>query len=329
MVKSTSSTRCEDFVEAAGAWWAGRIETFDAEGRRTSRTVQQFKPLSTEAMDQQIAQELTGRDQIQFLHEPLPKLTAAKQAIASGKATFDDQVVLLLHFARSQQWTRAMEYLEQAEKAGRRQTRSALDSQRFLKRQPPPGGIETTHSCPSRHNWPMRPAARQSDSTDDLFLANHLLGQSSGILEANEMLALLDALKPVFERQPQYLARAEAVEPAASELFAADRPVGRMARPAKSNWPRNIRTTPTCSSNTPKIWPIRATTNRPTPGLPGHWQSRAHARPGPMAAKRRRIAAELLFPIARAGGPISGVGRLFGRLDEAKSAGHVALSAIS
>jgi tetratricopeptide (TPR) repeat protein/outer membrane lipoprotein-sorting protein len=201
--KVTSSTKCDDFTEAAGAWWAGRIEIFDAEGRRISLTTQQFKPLSTQAMDQQVANELASRDQIQFLHEPLPKLVAAKQAIAGGKPTFDNQVVLLLHFARSQQWSRAMQYLEQAEKLadgkpGIRWLRNA-----FLN--------------VSRHREELKQRIlaeagqlAQSPSvgkhiSDDLFLANHLLGQSSGILEANEILALLDVLKPVYERQANYL----------------------------------------------------------------------------------------------------------------------------
>ncbi|MGA2061934.1 MAG: VIT domain-containing protein [Thermoguttaceae bacterium] len=201
--KTTSSTKCEDFIEAAGAWWAGRIETFDSEGRRTSRTVQQFKSLSPEALDQQVAQELSGRDQIQFLHEPLPKLTDAKQAIASGKATFDDQVLLLLHFARSQQWTRAMEYLEQAEKAaegkpGLRWIRNAfLNISRRRE--------ELKQRILAKAAQLAQSPAASNQFTDDLFLANHLLGQSSGVLEPNEMLALLDAIKPVFQRQPQYL----------------------------------------------------------------------------------------------------------------------------
>ncbi|MGA2799107.1 MAG: hypothetical protein ABSE63_16125, partial [Thermoguttaceae bacterium] len=201
--KITSSTKCEDIVEAAGAWWAGRIETFDAEGRQTSRAVQQFKPLSPETLDQQVAQELTGRDQIQFLHEPLPKLIVAKQAIASGMANFDDNVVLMLHFARSQQWPRAMEYLEETKKLADGKPGLCWIRNAFL-------NVSRRREELKQHILAEAAQLAQSPSTgnqfiDDLFLANHLLGQSASILEANQMLALLDALKPVFERQPQYL----------------------------------------------------------------------------------------------------------------------------
>ncbi len=201
--KITSSTKCDDLIEAAGTWWAGRIETFDVEGRRTSRTVQQFKPISTEVLDRQVAQELTGRDQIQFLHEPLPKLTTAKQAIASGKATFDDQAVLLLHFARIQQWTRAQEYLEKAEKLADDKPGLCWIRNAFL-------NVSRRHEELKDHILTearklAKPSSADNSLSDQLFLANHFIGQSSGILEANEMLALLDVLRPVFERQPQYL----------------------------------------------------------------------------------------------------------------------------
>ncbi len=201
--KATSSTKCEDFIEIAGAWWAGRIETFDAENRLVSRTRQQFKTISAEYLGRRIDKELAGRDQIQFLHEPLPKLTAAKQAIADGKAKFDDQVVLLLYFARSQQWSRAQEYLEKAEKLadgmpGLRWLRYAFLNVNRRRE-------ELKQSIFAEAEKLAKQSSAGNFVSDDMFIANHLLSQSSGVLEANEMLALLDALKPVFERQPQYL----------------------------------------------------------------------------------------------------------------------------
>ncbi len=38
---------------------------------------------------------------------------------------------------------------------------------------------------------------------DELFLASHLIRQAGTYLQANEMLALLETLRPVFQRQPQ------------------------------------------------------------------------------------------------------------------------------
>src|SRR5439155_4222422 len=45
---------------------------------------------------------------------------------------------------------------------------------------------------------------------DELILADRLLGQASQLLEANEMLLLLDKLRPVYERQPAYLQQMKA-----------------------------------------------------------------------------------------------------------------------
>ena len=201
--KVTNTTKCDDFVEVAGAWWAGRIETFDAENRMISRMKLQYKTISTETLNQQIGKELAGRDQIQFLHEPMPKLSAAKQAIADGKATFEDRIVLALHFAQSQQWGRSLEHLEQAEKLAEGKPGMRWIQNAFLNVSR--RGEELRQRIMAEGGKLAQSPPAEYQIANELFLANHLLGQSSGILEANEMLALLDALKPVFERQPQYM----------------------------------------------------------------------------------------------------------------------------
>ena len=108
--KVTSTTRFDDFVEVGGAWYAGRTETFDEKNRRTSLVVEKFQPLAAGQWEPQWKGQLAAAAQVQFLHEPLPRLVDAKKALAAGKATFEDQVVMALHFERSQQWARVMEH---------------------------------------------------------------------------------------------------------------------------------------------------------------------------------------------------------------------------
>ncbi len=319
--KVTSSTKCDDLTEAAGAWWAGRIETFDAENRLTSRTTQKFKPLSSDELNRQIGGELAHRDQIQFLHEPLPKTIAAKQAIADAKATFDDQVVLMLHFAQSQQWNRAIEHLNQAEKLSDGKTpmrwvRSAL--------------LNVSRRREELKQRTLADAGQLAQSpsdgkqiSDDLFLANHLLGQSSGILEANEMLALLDVLKPVFERQPQYLlGMKQWNQQRANYLQQTGRSDQWLAlqKQLAEQYPHDANLQQQYAQNL-------ANTGDYEIGL-----CLAYARTGqrgPLVAQRRRIAAQLLCPIAGASRPLRRVGRLFERLAETEPAGRIALPAIS
>ncbi|MBN2473222.1 MAG: hypothetical protein JXB62_01340 [Pirellulales bacterium] len=192
-----------EFVEVAGAWWATRIERTDKEGRRTSLATLQFTPLAAEPFAGEINGQLAGRDHVAFLRVPLVEVNDARRAVQAGKATFDDQMAMVLYFADSQRWQRVMEHLAQAEqlaadKPGLRWVRDALMNvsrrreelrQRFLD--------EAARIA--------RPTAK--GNSEECFLAEYLHGQASGFLEANERMQLLDVLKPVYARQVPHLQR--------------------------------------------------------------------------------------------------------------------------
>jgi predicted Zn-dependent protease len=200
----TSTTRYDEFVEIAGAWWPGRTQTFDADGRRTSVTTDKFTTLAADVFAREIAVQLAGRDRVQFITDPLPHLVDARRDLAAGRADFDDHITLLLHFAQSQQWEKVLEHLEAAEKLagdkpGVRWIRNAVLSisrrNEELKQRIMAAAAELS-----------APPADQSAATDELFFANYLVGQAGSVAAGNEMLALLDALKPVYERQPAHVA---------------------------------------------------------------------------------------------------------------------------
>jgi len=200
----TSATRLEDFVEVAGAWYAGRIETFDEKNRRTSRITQRLAPLPAGQWQTRWKQELAAADSVQLLREPLPRLLDAKRALVSGKATLEDHMVMALHFERSQQWARVLEHWEKAEKLapgkpGLRWVRSALLESARRREELKARVLEEASRLAGA------PAAAAAPG-DQLFLANHLLNLAARYFEANESLALLDALKPVFARQPAHVA---------------------------------------------------------------------------------------------------------------------------
>ena len=196
--KATNTTRFDEFIEAAGSWWARRIETIDADGKRLSLVTQTVKTLTLAELDQQMKTELAGRAQVQFLHLPMPSLANAKKAFATGKATFADQFILLWHFHHSQQWPRVLDHLQQAEKLaagkpGLRWLRSAwlYDSRRH-------------EDLRKRY---LEDAARlaKAETADAYFLAEYIVGQSSSVLQANELLTLLDSLKPLYDKQPAHV----------------------------------------------------------------------------------------------------------------------------
>jgi tetratricopeptide (TPR) repeat protein len=198
--KVTSAQQFGDFVEIAGAWWAGRSESFDAENRRVGVTTTAFAAAPPDDFARRFQEELALKEKVQFLREPGRTLADAKRAAAEAKADFDDQMTLLLHFARSQQWTRVFEHLDAAEKLaagkpGLRWVRAALlrDSRRHE-------DLKRFLSAEAGRLAQARPPTR-----DDLPLADYLLGQAESVLEPNEQLILLDTVQPVYARQPDPL----------------------------------------------------------------------------------------------------------------------------
>ncbi len=187
-----------DFIEAAGTWWARRMERTDADGKRVMLSTQTVKTLAPDELDGRMQAELAGRAQVQFVHLPLPSVVAAKKALAAGKGTFDDAFVMLLHYHRSQQWLRVLDHLRQAEKRaagkpGLRWLRWAILND-------------------SRRHEELRQAYRdeaarlaQQTSTDAYWAAEYIVGQSGSVLQANEMLALIDVLRPLYEKQPAHV----------------------------------------------------------------------------------------------------------------------------
>jgi Flp pilus assembly protein TadD len=196
--KLTETTRFDDFVQAAGSWWAQRIETTGGDGKRRTLVAQTVKAVTQNELDQQTKTELAGRAAVQLLHLPGPSVAQAKKAAAAGKASFEDQFVLMLHFYNSQQWPRVLEHLAQAEKLagnkpGLRWVRSAVlyDSRRH-------------DELRQRHLEDAQRIAK-NPPTDAYYLTDHIVQHSGNVLQANEMLTLLDAMQPTYDKQPVHV----------------------------------------------------------------------------------------------------------------------------
>ncbi|MBM4092325.1 MAG: hypothetical protein FJ276_23295, partial [Planctomycetes bacterium] len=196
----TASQAFGEFVEAAGAWWPTRIETFDARGRRTALITQRFQLHGSDAFAARVKELNAGRDQVHFLREPLAEMRAANKSIGDGKGTFEDHFAMLAHYYAIQQWDQVVQHLESLEslakdKPGMCWVRDAVlnDARRREElRQRVTERAAELAQLPSGEGTP-----------DQYFLAEYLWSQASGACEANESLALLDALKPVFDAQPQ------------------------------------------------------------------------------------------------------------------------------
>jgi tetratricopeptide (TPR) repeat protein len=192
--KVTSTTTFDDFIEAGGTWWAQRIESRDENGKRVSLTTQTVKTLALKDLEARIQTELANRPHVQFLDLPMPSIAEAKRAAGLGKASFADHFVLLWHFLRSQQWPQVMDHLQQAEKlaTGKESmcwVRSALlyDSRRH-------------EELRQRYLAEAAQIARATGS-DRYSQAEYIVNHSASVFQANEMLALLGVLRPVYDAQ--------------------------------------------------------------------------------------------------------------------------------
>ncbi len=204
----TSTTSQGDFVRVDGVWWPSRIERTDELGRQTTLTTQKFTALGPGELERLWKNELADRDQVQFVHEPLPTVAHAQRASAAGRATLEDEIVLVSHFQATEQWDRSMEHLEKAErlsnKPGMRWIRMELlaigrCAEEFKQR-----------CFAEAESLAKQPRA----AADQLVMAQYLLGcnnntivnpamgtRGAELLDSRETLALLNVLRPVFERQ--------------------------------------------------------------------------------------------------------------------------------
>jgi tetratricopeptide (TPR) repeat protein len=197
--KIQSTTKFDDFVEVAGSWWARKVESLDDKGKRTGLTTLTIKSLSAEELAGRIKEELAGRDQILFVKAPLPRLSAARIAVAAGKASLEDRIVLLQHFAAIQQATKVREQLDAIEKLTDKPAKRWFDA----------AVLQLTRRFDELRLRFLDEAGKIASSklpvNDRYFLARHILTRSTEFMQAAELLPLLDKLAPIYKAQPSRL----------------------------------------------------------------------------------------------------------------------------
>ena len=197
--KVISTTTLDDFVEVAGRWLARKITVTDTQGRTTSETTLDMKVLTADEFAKRIATETAAKSRVQFLRGPAPTLANARQNVADGKASFDDRIMLLMHFASRQLWEDVLKQIDAAETL----------VQMLAAGKPGVPWIRTAALVAMRRNEEARQRylakARQQaadKAQDEVFLARAIIQQAAQIGTGSEMLELVKLLKPVFERQP-------------------------------------------------------------------------------------------------------------------------------
>lgn len=189
----SSTTRYADFHQVAGLWWPGSAVTFDPQGRTLGRYDLRVRTLATADANATLRRTQEAHADVIMLGAADPDLDAAKQAVADRRAGFADQFTIVLHYAASQQWDKVFDAWRAAEatvagKPGAVWLRAVLLGQ----------GRKQQELKDLLAVLAPRIAANQSPAA--FALAQTALDLGSNALAADEMLALLETLRPAWER---------------------------------------------------------------------------------------------------------------------------------
>jgi tetratricopeptide (TPR) repeat protein len=195
--KVTQRVRFRNFVQVADSWWALERENFNDKNQLTVRSQQTIRAVAAPVFMQRMQQELAGKEQILFLHLPFPTVAMAQEQIAAGKGTLDHHFRLLLHFAQSQQWKQVREQLQAIQRLA--PSKPALA---WLKREEMLFGRQ--HEELRQDTLLEAKRLAEKPAQDDLWQASYLFQRTRQVLAFSEALKLLDALQPVFARQPAH-----------------------------------------------------------------------------------------------------------------------------
>jgi Flp pilus assembly protein TadD len=200
--KLQATTTFSAFVDVAGTHWATRVETTDDQGRTTSTVRIRIKELTSDELTARLAEELKGRGEWVVVKSPLPTVRQAKQALKDGKADINHRLTLLVYEARTQQWDEVRKHFDDiskivGERYGRRWLEFAVQMMTRRNEELRKGILAETKRLAEQ-------AAAGRETNNAYALATSLFSQASSVLESNEMLSLLDAIRPVYVALPPY-----------------------------------------------------------------------------------------------------------------------------
>jgi hypothetical protein len=189
-----------DFQQVAGRWWATRLTVTDDKGRLVSQSIQKVQAIAPEIMTARLAEVKRQQATCLMLPAPLPTLAEAKKATApGGSGGAVEHLIMLSHFAATQQWARVKVHLDQLE----REKYAAIPLVRLLVQY-----ASRDHATMQQDVWKQTeallktpPPALNDEWARAAFLRNHL----SSVASTAEMLRYLEAHGAVFTRQPAHL----------------------------------------------------------------------------------------------------------------------------
>ncbi|MEE8141519.1 MAG: hypothetical protein V3T77_00315, partial [Planctomycetota bacterium] len=210
----TSSTLFSGFVEVAGSWWPTRITFRNGEGQVTRETHVTIKELSRVDFEERMALRLQVCREAIMLGKAPESISAAKQAVRSGNARFEDHWALLRIYAARQMSSKLDPHRQAILKrtAGKRGQKRLELALLLLERR-----NEEAKKCLFSMAETLAASPRVADRDCALEIYRH-----ASVLHGNERLDLVERLQSVHERQ----SRLEALFPYHQQIYECQQSMG-------------------------------------------------------------------------------------------------------
>jgi hypothetical protein len=204
----------EDIVETAGCWWPRRIQQRNREGALVQQTTLAVSAVAPAAFDAQWDEALAARSACLVLPTPSASRRELIAAWREGSPSVPQRYALLRHFVDTAQWSRADEQSVALRRAGVPELALEEASAAVLR------GTQGTgvwlNTCLGRVQRLV-----EHPQADELALAVAWFGYSRQAVAGEDRLRLLEALAPVFARQPEWLGTGRMVRRFRIEALAA------------------------------------------------------------------------------------------------------------
>jgi len=184
-----------DFVNVAGLWWPARITQRDHKDRLIRVTTQTVTALSADQFAEKFAAERSGLPKpFRF---PLPTVAESDAAVQAGRASAEHHLTRLLQAASVQKWEDAFRHLDSLEKIA-----PEPDDVRWMRlvlRIAARRNEEARQQILTEADWLLTQPSQR------LVRAEWLIGKAGQIVDAHEMLPLVERLKPAFEGLAEFV----------------------------------------------------------------------------------------------------------------------------
>ncbi len=195
--KRSNRTVFSDFVQVRGAWWPGRSEILDAEGRTITETELSYSALDAEDIAIAVANAVAALDDTILFDRPIPAMDEARERAAAGRGDRGDQLALLLADVALQRWDLVFQHMDALDRLhpdarGFEWLRLALEVQ------------ARRHQSMKDRMIALEMRVASDEGPEALSQARYLVEQGPQGLQAHEVLDLMDRVAPVYARQPEW-----------------------------------------------------------------------------------------------------------------------------